>query len=493
VIAKSSGWPRMVNFSDETPQQELRLFVGYASAVLRLVQPGKTAMARVAQSLEAKAVTKDDRHNIHLYDLSYEARWMLWFTRKCCFSFTSLVSTMIYLETLIKSEHIVFHPCSWRTLWVNMMIVAEKFWEDSYIHPSHIIRSYTGSPSPRDSVEIQFYLLQGLRWSLNLDRWDFAAVMERLATTASDPAVTAAIHETAEPGCPLLISRPLPNAKRERRLDSEERRLLLPAKAVAAELERQAEELLDRAREAELEAKRRAKLHKVQVEAEPTLSGVVVVRADLLTRTDTTSGAPMVNPLEQLAENGMGRRTSPLRERQQVRRVSGSLKPSTTPVKEVVMTRSFGKENGRVSPQRTMGRSNSQREITRTTAAARGKMTAPDRGTQRHVGRRSSGVYDPPSSRINLAPRTSEVPRSARQTGDVERRASGKFPTRDHSRSDASTVTPRSRNEQSETDNEEDRRVDVAPLSMSGLLRCSPHDRWRSTTAPRASHTVFHR
>jgi len=483
----------MVNFSEETPQQELRLFVGYASALLRLVQPGKTAMSRVAQTFEAKAVTREDRHNVQLCDLSYEVRWMLWFTRKCCFSFASLVPAMMYLESLIKTEHIVFHPCSWRTLWVNMMIVSEKFWEDSYIHPSHILRSYKGSPSPSDCVEIQFYLVQGLKWSLNLDRWDVAAVMEKLATSACDPVVTAAIHETSEPGVPVLVTRPMPNAKRDRRLNSEERRRLEPAKAAAAELERQAEELLDRAREAELEAKQRAKQRQAQQAPEPTLSGVVLVRPDVLQRTNTTTGAPLVNPLEQLCESGIGRRTSPLRERQQTRRISGSLRQTTTPVKEVVVTRSSGKENGRVSPPRTMGRSNSQLEITRTTAAARGKMTAPDRGTQRNVGRRSSGVCEPPSSRINLAPRTSEVPRSARQTGDVERRSSAKFPARDHSRSDASTTTPRSRNEQTETDTEEERRVDLAPLSMSGLLRCHPQDRWRSTTAPRATHTVFHR
>merc|ERR1719359_475686 len=99
--------------------------------------------------------------------------WMLLMTQRCCLSLTSFVAGILYLERLRTQGLIQLYESTWRSLWVTMMIVSEKWWEDNYVHPGHITKMFNSSHTQKEFLENQLELFKALNYHLNLDIEEF--------------------------------------------------------------------------------------------------------------------------------------------------------------------------------------------------------------------------------------------------------------------------------------------------------------------------------
>jgi len=138
--------------------------------------------------------------------------WIRRTTQRCCFSMTSVVCGLIYLDRLSKDRRVMFSERSWVLIWVSLMLLSEKFWEDNYIHPGHVLTACFDDSFPNDRrsftemQSIQFWLVEALDWRLCIGNRTFQKWMTLLRAEGSrDPYVISDL---------VFVPRPMPNTKK---------------------------------------------------------------------------------------------------------------------------------------------------------------------------------------------------------------------------------------------------------------------------------------
>ncbi|CAD7924566.1 unnamed protein product, partial [Amoebophrya sp. A25] len=137
-------------------------------------------------------------------------RWLLEMTQRCCFSLTSIVGAVVYVSRLLREGKIEFRECSWPTIWCWIMIISEKYWEDNYIHPGHVIQMFGmqthQKEGKRTALQMQLWLLDALGWDLNVSDEEYdQAIFELRALVEEDVKPSGAAR--------IFIDRPFPKAK----------------------------------------------------------------------------------------------------------------------------------------------------------------------------------------------------------------------------------------------------------------------------------------
>lgn len=144
---------------------------------------------------------------------SQPADWLLKCTQRCCFSLTSVVCSLIYLDKLIKLRKVMFSSSAWDVIWVCLMILSEKTWEDNYIHPGHVVYTcisdrvfQNDKRAYKEMQRMQFWLLEALDWRMHIaegtfyDWVHFLGDMGRRGTEIAMPMT-------------VFVPRPIPNLK----------------------------------------------------------------------------------------------------------------------------------------------------------------------------------------------------------------------------------------------------------------------------------------
>mmetsp|Transcript_41695 Transcript_41695/g.99977 ORF Transcript_41695/g.99977 Transcript_41695/m.99977 type:complete len:430 (-) Transcript_41695:459-1748(-) len=263
----------MVRFTDDSPEQEREFCTRYTTVLLQLVQSGRSSARRVASSFEAKCVARQDQGVTKIINMHTQALSVIDICRRCCLTSTTLTTALYYLEQLLRTGKLEFHASTWRTLWVNAIMLAEKFWEDNFVCASHIVETL-GTHTGTACVEIQFEMLQNLKWNMNIDHREHAKFYNRIMCTPALEDVYYAVAAMVPRGDFALVDRPRPGWKPLRQVTREEAALLGPALVRAAALEQQAEDEFDRAAEEEARAKAAAKRR-----PPPRLTNVVFARS----------------------------------------------------------------------------------------------------------------------------------------------------------------------------------------------------------------------
>lgn len=150
---------------------------------------------------------------------SGEAIWQQDFTfirrlaTDCCLTRTSLMMGLHYFTAVSETSLISQSRHTWRMILVNCLILAEKMWEDNYIHP-HYMRLrfcyHCGSraiPSAGKFLDLQLELLKALEWKTNISDSEYHQLHESVCKVQTDPSF-AVIAKTL--GDARLPNRPLP-------------------------------------------------------------------------------------------------------------------------------------------------------------------------------------------------------------------------------------------------------------------------------------------
>ncbi|CAD7929184.1 unnamed protein product [Amoebophrya sp. A120] len=155
------------------------------------------------QSMEqtATAATED----------SQKREWLLHTTQSCCFSMTSIVAGLIYLTRLLEEKRLAFGEKSWQAIWCCIMILSEKYWEDNYIHPGHVLNTFGFGSGKRMMLRMQMWLLGALRWSLTVPEPDYERMLHKLREEGTSFIQS---RNAGEPPSNLsvLVERPLPKS-----------------------------------------------------------------------------------------------------------------------------------------------------------------------------------------------------------------------------------------------------------------------------------------
>jgi len=135
----------------------------------------------------------------------------------CCLTRTSLMMGLNYFLTACRTTITTTSKNSWRMILANCLILAEKMWEDNYIHP-HYMRLrfcyHCGSravPSSSKFLEFQLELLQLIDWRTNITEQDYCSLHNAVNSTQADPEITQMIKALGEARLP---NRPLPPVPR---------------------------------------------------------------------------------------------------------------------------------------------------------------------------------------------------------------------------------------------------------------------------------------
>jgi hypothetical protein len=176
-------------------------FVAILSKLLSLVsadRPGTEVSA-----LEKKFVIKRGEH------FTYESAtsFVYDFCRISCVSLITFVGSVVYLMRAVKLSQIRILPSSWRLLWVTAITLAEKFWEDNYVAPSHLrntLQQFDVGLSAGDFLVLQQALFKALKFKLDIPVAEFHSLMSSLLNSA-DPRVRRLV-----PGGNCFTPRPLP-------------------------------------------------------------------------------------------------------------------------------------------------------------------------------------------------------------------------------------------------------------------------------------------
>jgi hypothetical protein len=141
----------------------------------------------------------------------------------CCLTRTSLMMGLHYFMSVAQTCIISTTKHNWRMILVNCFILAEKMWEDNYIHP-HYMRLrfcyHCGSrivPSASKFLELQLDLIKALEWRTNINESDYAALHGAVSNIQIDPATSQMLKSFGEARLP---NRPLPSAPKMNNLSN---------------------------------------------------------------------------------------------------------------------------------------------------------------------------------------------------------------------------------------------------------------------------------
>lgn len=140
-------------------------------------------------------------------DIWRHAEWLLKMTQRCCFSLTSFLGALIYIERLRRQRKLVLYESTWRSTWVAMCVLSEKRWEDNYVHPGHIHATYGSKHTSEDQLMMQLKLFKALDFHMAIGYDEFTSWLNRLRDE-KDQQISAACHFQR-----VFIPRPIPNLK----------------------------------------------------------------------------------------------------------------------------------------------------------------------------------------------------------------------------------------------------------------------------------------
>lgn len=135
------------------------------------------------------------------------AEWLLKMTQRCCFSVTSFLGALIYIERL-RQKGLCLYESTWRSTWVAMSVISEKRWEDNYIHPGHIHNTYGSRHTTKEHQRMQVKLFEALEYKLAIESDEYHMWINKFRTDEKDPQVLNAIRFQQ-----IFIQRPIPNLK----------------------------------------------------------------------------------------------------------------------------------------------------------------------------------------------------------------------------------------------------------------------------------------
>lgn len=181
---------------------EHNIFVGAVQFMLRVIECDEKSSQ--IGSFQSGKIEKNTRLAMKIDDVEYstlseqlvcqETTWILFMTQRCCLSPTSFVGAIIYMQRIFKysmaEELFIAH--GWRNIFTALVIISEKFWEDNYVHPMHILNMFRAKSKNyklvyeknADMLKLQMTILDALQYDVNvgpvefsdwvhfLDRWD---------------------------------------------------------------------------------------------------------------------------------------------------------------------------------------------------------------------------------------------------------------------------------------------------------------------------------
>jgi hypothetical protein len=140
------------------------------------------------------------------HEVQKNAAWLLKMTQRCCFSLTSFLGSVIYIDRLVKEGKLKLYESTWRSTWVAMAVISEKRWEDNYIHPGHIHNTYNSRHTAAEQTKMQMALCKELDWWLAIELDEFEHWINKLRNFGNKAEL--GIHFQK-----VFIQRPIPNLK----------------------------------------------------------------------------------------------------------------------------------------------------------------------------------------------------------------------------------------------------------------------------------------
>jgi len=174
-----------VVFAELDNGMEHAYFVGILSKLLSLVSLDRPGVE--VSAVEKKFVRPREKP----FNYETATSFVLEFCRLSCVSLITFVASVVYLTRAVKSGQIRILPSSWRLLWVTSITLAEKFWEDNYVAPSHLrstLQQFDVHLSAREFLVLQQALFKALEWKLDIPVPEFHSLMTSLLNNA-DPRV----------------------------------------------------------------------------------------------------------------------------------------------------------------------------------------------------------------------------------------------------------------------------------------------------------------
>jgi len=195
----------MSQFDCEDVQLDYNTFLGAATYLLKRIE------ADPPEGLSKGSFESPFMQKGHpsYRDTRKHAEWLLKMTQRCCFSKTSFLCTLIYVERLRCSKHrLALYESTWRSTWVAMSVISEERWEDNYIHPGHIHNTYGSTHKTVEQQKMQLKLFEALDFNLHVDLDEYREWQNELRDMEKDYIIEAVCTPQR-----IFIPRPIPNLK----------------------------------------------------------------------------------------------------------------------------------------------------------------------------------------------------------------------------------------------------------------------------------------
>jgi len=189
-------------FCKEDVQLDYQLFIGAATYLLKRIEADPAGGIPKFESNFAQKGHPSYR------DIRKHAEWLFKMTQRCCFSVTSFLGALIYVERLRRQCKVALYESTWRSTWVAMSVISEKRWEDNYIHPGHIHNMYGSTHRTEEHQKMQLKLFEALEFNLAIDESEFYGWIGKLRADEKDQQIVATVHFQR-----IFLPRPIPNLK----------------------------------------------------------------------------------------------------------------------------------------------------------------------------------------------------------------------------------------------------------------------------------------
>ena len=193
--------------------QEYQFMLRYITRLLSLVDHSESALlAAERSSIESRFVQPNQANASAVSRAQADARFIAELTMRCCFSLTTVVGAMDYVLKLHSQGAVRLHSTSWKTVFVVCCLLAEKVWEDNYVHPSHIINQYGylakggSNISKKDYLGLQMLLAKVLNWSTNTTPERYREILANIMGVS----VPFSVYKQIPAGYAGFVPRPLP-------------------------------------------------------------------------------------------------------------------------------------------------------------------------------------------------------------------------------------------------------------------------------------------
>lgn len=192
-----------MSFCNEDVPLDYAVFTGAATFLLRRIEADPpTPLAEQPESLFRQG-------GVPLaHEVRSHAAWLLRMTQRCCFSLTSFLGALVYIERLRRARKLTLYESTWRSTWVAMSVLSEKRWEDNYVHPGHVHATYGSTHTSQDQLLMQIALFKALDYRLAIGGEEFTIWLARLRAEVPDPQILNVVHFQR-----VFIPRPIPNLK----------------------------------------------------------------------------------------------------------------------------------------------------------------------------------------------------------------------------------------------------------------------------------------